>query len=1703
MENELILLIVSRFFSQLAQTLPTSWSLQEIEIQNRYSHDKTDSSVNLYWIDFKVIDFLSKQLQVALPGPTAICANPAFSCDASGNLVKLHIDSATVVNGLGMPDYTLQGFNLPELTDFYIINMNPVANYSLSVSAMLNNPLPKLKTFTYMDIFTPILPLTFNPSVLFPAIESFTIGHVSSLKLLPSTVNTLMTRLDITNSQNADIVLSGTNFKSLFKLSAVLSDLNGASTYTIDLPNLTEFNISSQEAQPTVTGNVNFNLVNAPSLITLKINTKSVSISPPDLSHLTALTVINITNSLDMTSLGFTIYPPNLGTFIIKGSLTQFPLGVWSRTTTTISVSGNFLSGIIPDQFALGAYGAYIDFSSNINITGDVPQSFCQFQGFNALGTSITNIPDCFKCFPGSVPITTSLIVTMPPNCGQMVLLGQTLWRTFDNETITLTGRNLGWGTLGDISANLTMKVANSMFDYRFGAGIRSATISFSNTYGYIKTIYWVYADIDIVSTSSEQANNGTRFNFTLTAIELVPAIRIDGVICLVDHSSDYPPLASCILNQMLPDGNVTVLLSNQMTSKNTNISFKSRFPFITSIPTIINVENNSNITMIGDFGQLPNTPIQIKINDNLCNIVDVSGNGTIVVCQLDANAVLSVGSANVFVNVGEWKFQSSNLAVIVNTSSPTTSGCGQDGCGTHGTCTNSTTAGVLEYYCKCVDGYYGDKCQGTVNPDANPVISDTPTVSYKIGDYQFNFTIVSIQELDLDDQVIYQFFTNNWTVTNNTWNDTVNRVEYRLNQIEGHANQIMSIIEYANVSRSFEFAGVTKQLPPNSIKVSMSIDQWNFQSRLNHLRIVFTTKLGDQSDQCGNDRQSVVIGQDGSLQYLSVFQGDGTFFNGRFLQVSINDGFPTYCRNELLNDTTQLSPQSDLYVGIHIPYAQYSLIDPDFSALINVDNNDSAGCDKDNSFATWKIVVIVVVVGVVAIAVATTSILFYRSNARKRAYNKAMEKMNRLIKLLTTTSTPLLSSGSVGSTTTTTTTISTSTFNRILLSNRITSLSASFLNTSSSSFHSTGVRLSSKSNGSTDGGRKSRIASIGSLKSSRDDRDSSRDNRDGGSNRDNKYNRRDRNRDDYSKRLSPSSSSRFRLANTDPHTTSFKTKSRFTQQPQERDNRGGERRLGGDNRGGGGGGGGGGGRSFDSSSQKYRPKTGHFHSSNPVNFNSSKVIVEETDDVKVFQNKSTYVDGFVPDQKGTGSAFARLGVSKNLMGGLKEMDISIPSLIQQLAIPEIIKANNDIIFVSQTGTGKTLTYLLPIIQNIKKQEKLELDQYIVEQEQLKQNLQHQQQQTNTTAIKDIEDESIVEEEIKENEEDFEEEEEEVEQEKEEVKEEEEEKIKMKPRLPKRPRAIILVPTRELVLQVTAVVKKLAHYEKVSCCGISGGGGDITKYLQMFRSKPVDIVVSTPGILISLIEKKNIVVDEADSMFTQGKGFDDDMKKILAPVEYRLKNKHVEGYKSIYATICSATLTQQLLSNVQSLFPNVVKLATPTIHKSLNTLEQQFISVQGGDKHEALMRAIKPSQSKRVLVFCNSPNSCRSTEYFLTENGFNATSLHGEIPPKTRSKNWRQFLNNEKSILVSTDIASRGIDVSSVDHVIIFDFPSNPIDYLHRIGRTARAGKKGTVTCIIAKKDQVLANAIQAALKRGDSLESLSSNKKLNPKLYR
>ncbi|XP_016506152.1 DEAD-box ATP-dependent RNA helicase 39 [Nicotiana tabacum] len=314
---------------------------------------------------------------------------------------------------------------------------------------------------------------------------------------------------------------------------------------------------------------------------------------------------------------------------------------------------------------------------------------------------------------------------------------------------------------------------------------------------------------------------------------------------------------------------------------------------------------------------------------------------------------------------------------------------------------------------------------------------------------------------------------------------------------------------------------------------------------------------------------------------------------------------------------------------------------------------------------------------------------------------------------------------------------------------------------------------------------------------------------------------------------------------------------------------------------------------------------------------------------------------------------------------------------------------------------------------------------------------------------------------------------------------------------PRRPRAVVLCPTRELCEQVFRVAKSISHHARFRSTMVSGGGR--LRPQEDSLGGPIDMIVGTPGRVLQHIEEGNVVygdirylvLDEADTMFDRG--FGPDIRKFLAPLKNRASKPGDEGFQTVLVT---ATMTKAVQKLVDEEFQGIQHLRTSTLHKKIASARHDFIKLSGSEnKLEALLQVLEPSLAKgnRVMVFCNTLNSSRAVDHFLSENQFSTVNYHGEVPAEQRVENLAKFKSDEGDCptLVCTDLAARGLDLD-VDHVVMFDFPLNSIDYLHRTGRTARMGAKGKVTSLVAKKDLLLAARIEEAMMKNESLEALS-----------
>jgi superfamily II DNA/RNA helicase len=278
------------------------------------------------------------------------------------------------------------------------------------------------------------------------------------------------------------------------------------------------------------------------------------------------------------------------------------------------------------------------------------------------------------------------------------------------------------------------------------------------------------------------------------------------------------------------------------------------------------------------------------------------------------------------------------------------------------------------------------------------------------------------------------------------------------------------------------------------------------------------------------------------------------------------------------------------------------------------------------------------------------------------------------------------------------------------------------------------------------------------------------------------------------------------------------------------------------------------------------------------------------------------------------------------------------------------------------------------------------------------------------------------------------------------------------------PRSLILEPTRELAMQVAENFEKYGKYHPLSMALLMGGVqmGDQVKALE----KGVDVLIATPGRLMDLFSRGKImlndcnllVIDEADRMLDMG--FIPDIEEICSKLP-----------KSRQTLLFSATMPPPIQKLAAKFLndPKRVEVARPAT-ANIN-IEQRLVEVSPDKKKDALRDILRHEEFKNAIIFCNRKTTVRELTSSLKRSGFKVGQIQGDMEQATRIAEFDRFKKDEINILVASDVAARGLDVKGVSHVINFDVPWQPDDYIHRIGRTGRAGAKGIAIMLATRQD--------------------------------
>ena len=304
----------------------------------------------------------------------------------------------------------------------------------------------------------------------------------------------------------------------------------------------------------------------------------------------------------------------------------------------------------------------------------------------------------------------------------------------------------------------------------------------------------------------------------------------------------------------------------------------------------------------------------------------------------------------------------------------------------------------------------------------------------------------------------------------------------------------------------------------------------------------------------------------------------------------------------------------------------------------------------------------------------------------------------------------------------------------------------------------------------------------------------------------------------------------------------------------------------------------------------------------------------------------------------------------------------------------------------------------------------------------------------------------------------------------------------------KHPRALVLTPTRELADQVGESFFSYGRFVKLKTAKIFGGV-KINPHIDRLKSG-ADIVVATPGRLMDHLNQRTInlsfievlVLDEADRMLDMG--FIKDIKKIIQSLPSQRQN-----------LLFSATYGNEIRALASDIMKDPVEIEVAPRNTAAETVEQKVHFINKDQKRHLLAHLINTGSWYQVLVFVRTKHGANRLAQQLQRQGISTAAIHGDKSQSARNSALKRFKSGDVQALVATDIASRGLQLDGLDHVVNFDLPNQPEDYIHRIGRTGRAGKNGTAVSLISPDEKIQLKRIQTLLKNQIPVEHVSGFK--------
>lgn len=387
---------------------------------------------------------------------------------------------------------------------------------------------------------------------------------------------------------------------------------------------------------------------------------------------------------------------------------------------------------------------------------------------------------------------------------------------------------------------------------------------------------------------------------------------------------------------------------------------------------------------------------------------------------------------------------------------------------------------------------------------------------------------------------------------------------------------------------------------------------------------------------------------------------------------------------------------------------------------------------------------------------------------------------------------------------------------------------------------------------------------------------------------------------------------------------------------------------------------------------------------------------------------------------------FDELNIIEPILRAVKEKGYDEPTPIQQQAIP-VVLAGKDIFGIAQTGTGKTAAFAIPILQQLT-EEKQKAAQLVSSTENQEAALSAQEEQKPRR------------------------------------------KENKKPR--RAIKSLVLTPTRELAIQINDCFTDYGKYTDLKHTVIFGGVKQRPQTDILHRG--VDVLIATPGRLLDLVAQKEVrldsidclVLDEADRMLDMG--FITDIRRIIALLP-----------KVRQTLFFSATLPEPIVSLSRSILNKPVRIEVTPASSTVDTVEQSVYFVEKPEKKSLLITLLKKDEERSVLIFARTKHGADNISKILKKAGIRSEAIHGDKSQGQRQRALADFKSGKVKVMVATDIAARGIDIKELQMVINYDLPDVPETYVHRIGRTGRAGCTGRAVTFCSQEEHMKINDIQ------------------------